>query len=96
MTREPGFSELVREHLLVSEGSRIGFRYDSLFEHLVARSIDVSFLEVEGRRWRHEGRDTAWPIIVATCERIAAEDDTVGIAAMWELLDKAEEARRRT
>lgn len=91
VTREPGFSELVREHLLVSEGSRIGFRYDSLFEHLVARSIDVSFLEVEGRRWRHEGRDTAWPIIVATCERIAAEDDTVGIAAMWELLDKAED-----
>jgi hypothetical protein len=91
VTREPGFSELVREHLLVSEGSRIGFRYDSLFEHLVARSIDVSRLEVEGRRWRHEGREIAWPIIVATCERIAAEDDTVGIAAMWELLDRAED-----
>lgn len=91
VTREPGFGELVREHLLVSEGTRIGFRYDSLFEHLVARSIDVARLEVEGRRWRHEGRDIAWPVIVATCERIAAEDDTAGIAAMWDLVDKAED-----
>jgi hypothetical protein len=91
VTREPGFGALVREHLLVREGSRFGFRYDALYEHLVARSISVSCLELDGPHWRHEGNDIEWPIAVATCERIAAENDTAEVDAMWKLLEGAEE-----
>lgn len=87
IVREPGFEALLRQHLLVSEGDRYGFRYDILYEHLAARSLDMGELDLRNDGWRFGGNPIDWAIVVAFCERMSHEGSEADIDRMWGMLD---------
>lgn len=86
VTREPAFDALIKQHLILREGSQFGFRYDTLFEHLAARSLSVDSLELSGNAWSHEGVRVGWSIVIALCDRLAVEASEDELERMWELL----------
>ncbi|MGQ8630472.1 trypsin-like peptidase domain-containing protein [Agrobacterium sp. DKPNP3] len=91
ITRDVAFEPLLRQHLLITEGSRYGFRYDVLFEHLAARSLVVEKLSLSNGVWRQEEREIDWAIVGSFSEGLARNHDRLGVEVIWSQLEAQHE-----
>ncbi|WP_018097571.1 S1 family peptidase [Sinorhizobium meliloti] len=83
LAREAGFEGLLREHLVIAEGESFGFRYDLLFEHLAARTIDVRRLTLKDGSWYQDSLKISWSVIFALCERVAQDSAGIELGVLW-------------
>jgi len=91
IARDPAFEPLLRQHLIIREGSRYGFRYDALFEHLAARSLVAEKLTLSDGVWLQEGHEVDWAIVESFSASLARNHDRHAVELIWSQLEAQHE-----